>query len=215
VSDFGNCLRVSLVQTSLAWQDVEANLQHFSVLLAPLAGSTDVVLLPEMFTSGFTMEAEKIAPRSALLTLPWLKAQARKLDAAIAGSVISASAGRFVNRLLWVTPDGEVHHYDKRHLFRMGGEHRAFAAGAVPLLITWRGVRIAPLICYDLRFPVWSRRRESYDFELLLYVANWPAARAYAWTHLLRARAIENQCFVAAVNRIGRDGHGVPHQGDS
>lgn len=209
-------LRVSLVQSSLYWHDPNANRARFAEQLAGLAGKTDLIVLPEMFTTGFTMAAQELAERPDGPTADWLRAQALRSGAAIAGSIIvEASVGDYRNRLLLVTPEGALHFYDKRHLFRMGGENRAFAAGSAHTVIAWRGLRIGLLVCYDLRFPVWSRRRTAFDYDLLLYVANWPHMRANAWTQLLRARAIENQAFVVGVNRVGRDGHGVPYQGDS
>ncbi|MBV9620117.1 MAG: amidohydrolase [Gammaproteobacteria bacterium] len=208
-------LRVSLVQQPLQWHDAAANREHFTRLLAPLAGGTDLVVLPETFTTGFSMKVSTLAENESGPTLAWLKGQAARLDAAIAGSVITVSAGRYFNRLLWAEPDGTVRHYDKRHLFRMALEHEHFTAGREPLLLTWRGVRVCPLVCYDLRFPVFSRRRPALDYELLLYVANWPAARAAAWEALLRARSIENQAYVVGVNRTGVDGLNIPYRGGS
>jgi predicted amidohydrolase len=148
-------------------------------------------------------------------TTQWLLGQARRLDAAVCGSVMTVDAGRCVNRLLFATPDGRVARYDKRHLFRMGQEHEHYSAGDATVVVEFRGWRIAPLVCYDLRFPVWSRRRPGYEYDLLVYVANWPARRGYAWRQLLIARAIENQCCLAGVNRIGEDGNGIPHDGGS
>ena len=207
--------RLSIVQQPLAWQDAAANLAHFAQLLAPLAGATDLVLLPEMFTSGFTMKPESYAEPADGETRGWLLQQARSLDAAVGGSVAVKDRGHYFNRFMLATPQGELHQYDKRHLFRMGGEHRHYSAGMQAQVIEWRGVRVCPLVCYDLRFPVWSRRRARLEYDLLLYCANWPAVRRQAWMTLLRARAIENQAFVAGVNRVGEDGHGVPHAGDS
>ncbi len=209
-------LRISLVQSSLHWQDANANRAQFTEQLAGLAGKTDLIVLPEMFTTGFTMTAQELAERPDGPTADWLRAQALRSGAAIAGSIIvEAGAGDYRNRLLLVTPAGGLHFYDKRHLFRMGGENRSFAAGSAHTVVAWCGLRIGLLVCYDLRFPVWSRRRDGFDYDVLLYVANWPQMRANAWSQLLRARAIENQAFVIGVNRVGRDGHGVPHQGDS
>ena len=207
--------RLTLVQQPLAWQDAAANRAHFTAVLAPLAGATDLVVLPEMFTTGFTMQPESQAEPAAGPTRDWMLDQARALDAALAGSVAVDDHGRFYNRLMVATPAGELHHYDKRHLFRVGGEHRHYSAGSHALLLEWRDLRICPLVCYDLRFPVFSRRRPELDYDLAIYSANWPAARRYAWNTLLRARAIENQAFVAGVNRVGDDGHGVAHVGDS
>jgi omega-amidase len=208
-------LRVSLLQQPLAWHDGAANRAYFEALALPLAGSTDLVVLPETFTTGFSMQVEEVGEPADGPTARWLTRLAAQLDAAVTGSVITLDGGRYFNRLLWATPSGELRHYDKRHLFRMGAEHRHFTAGRTALTITWRGFRVCPLVCYDLRFPVFSRRRPYLDYDLLLYVANWPAARADAWRQLLRARAIENQAYVVGLNRVGTDGHGVAHSGDS
>ena len=208
-------LRVTLVQQPLAWRAPDANRQRFAGLLASLSGPTDLVILPETFTTGFTMEVERAAEPAGGPTASWLLQLARQLDAAVTGSVITVEEGRYYNRLLWAEPDGGLRHYDKRHLFRMGGEHEHFTPGRATWTVQWRGVNVCPLVCYDLRFPVFSRRRADLDYDLLIYVANWPAARTYAWRQLLVARAIENQAFVAGVNRVGEDGNGIPHQGDS
>lgn len=208
-------LRVTLVQQPLAWHDPRANRAHFETLLLPLAGRTDLVLLPETFTTGFSMEAERLAEPAGGPTADWLSSLAGRLDAAVAGSVITEQDGRYYNRLLWATPGAQLRHYDKRHLFRMGREHEHFTPGRAAWSVPWRGFNVCPLVCYDLRFPVFSRRRAELDYELLVYVANWPAARAAAWRQLLRARAIENLAYVIGVNRVGADGHGVAHSGDS
>ena len=208
-------LRVTLLQTHLVWEDPEANRRALVRELQGLAGTTDLIVLPEMFTTGFSMQPERMAEDAGGPTAAWLQTLAAELDAAVVGSVMTRAGGRHYNRLLWATPQGPLQHYDKRHLFRMGGEDTHYAAGNELLLVEWRGFRIAPLICYDLRFPVWSRRRSGYDYDLLIYVANWPAVRRHAWTTLLPARAIENQCYVAGVNRCGNDGVGVPYAGDS
>ena len=208
-------MRVTLVQIPLDWADPAANRARIGQLLAPLAGATDLVVLPEAFTTGFDMQGGTGAERMGGATCDWLLAQAQRLDAAVLGSAFIRHEGGVSNRALWAAPDGTIAHYDKRHLFRMGGEHECYVAGREPLLVDWRGARIAPLVCYDLRFPVWSRRRERYDYDVLAYVANWPAARHYAWQQLLRARAIENQACVIGVNRVGADGHGVAHAGGS
>ena len=208
-------LRVSLVQQPLLWHDRAANRARFAELLRPLAGQTDLVVLPETFTTGFSMEVERQAEPPGGETSEWLAQLARWLDAVITGSVITLEGARYYNRLLWASPAGELRYYDKRHLFRMGREHEHFAAGRAAWSVASRGFRVCPLVCYDLRFPVWSRRRPGLDYDLLLYVANWPAARADAWRQLLRARAIENQAYVVGVNRVGSDGKGVPYAGDS
>src|SRR5271167_3870642 len=194
-------LRVSLLQQPLIWHEAAANRARFSTLLAPLAGHTDLVILPETFTTGFSMEVETLAEAASGPSVDWLRAQAAALDAAVTGSVITREGRCYYNRLLWALPSGEVRHYDKRHLFRMGREHEHFTAGHAAWSLSWRGMRICPLVCYDLRFPVFSRRRAGLEYDLLIYVANWPTARVEAWKLLLRARAIENQAFVVGVNR--------------
>jgi len=209
-------LRVSLVQADLHWQDPAGNRARFDERLGEMApGSVDVVILPEMFTTGFSMDSASLAEPAAGPTAQWLQSWSRRLGAAVTGSVMTRDGDRFVNRLWFATPEGALHRYDKRHLFRMAGEHEHFAAGRESLVVQFRGWRIAPLVCYDLRFPVWSRRREGFDYDLLVYVANWPARRAYAWRQLLIARAIENQSYVVGVNRVGPDGNGIAHDGDS
>jgi predicted amidohydrolase len=209
-------LRVTLVQAGLHWQDPAANRAAFDARLGALgAGATDLVVLPEMFTTGFSMDSASLAEPAAGPTVAWLRGWARRLDAAVMGSVMTRDGERCVNRLWFATPDGALQQYDKRHLFRMAGEHEHFAAGSASLVVVFRGWRIAPLVCYDLRFPVWSRRRPGFDYDLLVYVANWPARRAHAWRQLLVARAIENQSYVVGVNRVGADGTGIAHDGDS
>jgi predicted amidohydrolase len=206
-------LEVALVQTSLAWHDRTANLEHFAELLEPVKGA-DLVILPEMFTTGFSMASQTLAEPEAGPTSKWMLDQASRLDAVVTGSVIvKAADGSHRNRLLWARPDGELLHYDKRHLFRMAGEHEHYSPGERQVQFELKGWRIRPLICYDLRFPVWSRDAQHTD--LLLYTANWPGARRMHWNRLLPARAIENLCYVAAVNRVGTDGKGFAYTGDS
>jgi omega-amidase len=207
--------RVSIVQQSLAWADPVANRARFGEVIAGLAGKTDLVVLPEMFTTGFTMKPEELAEPGAGATREWLIEQAKALDAAVGGSVAINDGGRFYNRFMLAMPEGPTYWYDKRHLFRMGGEHRHYESGDHALIVEWRGARLCPLVCYDLRFPVWSRRRPALDYDVVIYAANWPAARRFAWTSLLRARAIENQAYCVGVNRIGDDGLGIAHAGDS
>jgi omega-amidase len=207
--------RISLVQQPLAWADPDANRAHFASVLAPLAGRTDLVILPEMFNTGFTMKPEELAEPAHGPTREWLLAQARQLDAAVGGSVATHDNGRYYNRFMIALPGGLTYWYDKRHLFRMGAEHRHYAAGSHALIVEWRGARLCPLVCYDLRFPVWSRRRPELDYDVVIYAANWPAARRFAWNTLLRARAIENQAYCVGVNRIGDDGLGIAHAGES
>lgn len=206
-------LTITLVQTALAWHDPAANRAHFTELLRSLAGPTDLVVLPEMFTTGFTMETRARAETMAGPTVAWMAATARDTRAVVCGSLVVEQDGQYFNRLVWMPPDGRPLHYDKRHLFRMAGEHEHYAAGRERLVATLKGWRVCPLVCYDLRFPVWSRGADAFD--LLLYVANWPAARRTAWRALLPARGVENQCYVAGVNRIGTDGQGIAYAGDS
>ena len=206
-------LELALIQTELAWQNPEANRAHFEALLKRARGA-DLIVLPEMFSTGFSMDSAALAEPENGPTSLWMSEQAKQSQAVITGSLIIQSAdGSYRNRLLWARPDGSVAHYDKRHLFRMAGEHKHYSAGEQQVLLELNGWRIRPLICYDLRFPVWSR--DPHTTDLLLYTANWPAARRQHWNRLLPARAIENLCYVAAVNRIGEDGKGHPYSGDS
>jgi omega-amidase len=206
-------LKISIVQTSLYWQDKAANLKMFEQLLAPLKNNTDVIVLPEMFSTGFTMQAKEFAEAMNGATVKWMRTMARELNARIIGSIIIEENGHYYNRLIWVEPWDIFGTYDKRHLFRMAEEHHYYSPGKTKLIETIKGWRICPLICYDLRFPVWSRNKNDYD--VLLYIANWPERRSHAWKNLLMARAIENQSYVIGVNRIGEDGNGVSHSGDS
>ena len=214
-------LRVSLVQGDTAWHDPGANRARYGAALAPLAGHTDLVVLPETFTSGFSNEALASAETMDGPTVAWLREQAAALGAVVTGSVQLRVGEGVYNRLLWATPDGALHHYDKRHLFRMAREHERYAAGKDPITVELKGWRVRPLVCYDLRFPVFIRNRFGaeaegrFDYDLLLFVANWPAARRYAWSTLLRARAIENLSYVVGVNRAGTDGNGIAYSGDS
>ena len=214
-------LRVSLVQGATRWHDPDGNRAYYAGLMAPLAGASDLVVLPETFTSGFSNDAIDSAETMDGPTVAWMRQQAHALGAAITGSAqIRTDAGVY-NRLFFATPDGTLRHYDKRHLFRYANEHQRYAAGRERLTVEWKGWRICPLVCYDLRFPVYARNRfnvertDALDYDVLLYVANWPAARAQAWNRLLPARAIENLSYVAAVNRVGEDGNGLQYGGDS
>jgi omega-amidase len=208
-------LRVTLVQQPITWQNPEVNREHFEKLLAPLAGQTDLVVLPEMFPTGFTMEATKLAEATDGPSARWMRGLARTLNAAVTGSVITADGGCHYNRMYWVTPDAEPQHYDKRHLFRLAKEHQHFRPGNQALVVEWRGFRICPLVCYDLRFPVFARRRAELEYDLLVYAANWPSVRHHAWVTLLKARAIENLAFVAGVNCVGTDGKDIQYLGGS
>ena len=206
-------LDLALIQTTLAWHDPVANREHFQKLLEQARGA-DLVILPEMFSTGFSMESAELAEPEDGPSSVWLREQAQRIDAVICGSlIIQAADGSYRNRLLWARPDGSQAHYDKRHLFRMAGEHKHYSAGDQQVVLELNGWRVRPLICYDLRFPVWSR--DAAGTDLLLYTANWPGARRQHWNRLLPARAIENLCYVAAVNRVGEDGKGHAYTGDS
>ncbi|PLV61248.1 amidohydrolase [Erwinia sp. B116] len=204
-------LEITVLQQPLTWMDGAANLRFFDQLLATIHGR-DLIVLPEMFTTGFAMEAAKSSlPEAEVIT--WLQAKARQTRAMVAGSAAIQVEKGAVNRFFLVEPEGKVHFYDKRHLFRMAGEHEHYLAGERRDVIEWRGWRILPQVCYDLRFPVFSRNQNDYD--LALYVANWPAPRALHWQTLLQARAIENQAYIAGCNRVGSDGNGHNYSGDS
>lgn len=205
-------LNLALLQTELAWEAPRDNRAQIESALASVPDNTDLVLLPEMFTTGFSMNALANAEDPGGETELWLQAQAKKLDAAITGSIAVQGPGGAYNRMLFATPDA-MHHYDKRHLFRMAGEHKRYLAGNERVVVPWRGWRILLQVCYDLRFPVFSRNRGDYD--LAVYVANWPASRRIHWRQLLVARAIENQACIAGVNRIGEDAKGLQYSGDS
>lgn len=206
-------LELALLQTTLAWQDPAANREHFASLLEQARGA-DLIVLPEMFSTGFSMDSATLAEPEDGPSTQWLREQAQQLGAVISGSlIIQAADGSYRNRLLWARADGSLAYYDKRHLFRMAGEHKHYRAGEQQVVLELKGWRVRPLICYDLRFPVWSR--DAGGTDLLLYTANWPAARRQHWNRLLPARAIENLCYVAAVNRIGEDGKGFAYSGDS
>jgi predicted amidohydrolase len=206
-------LRVTMIQSDLAWQDPATNRRNLAAHFRGLAGHTDLIVLPEMFTTGFSMEAASLAETMAGATVAWLREESAAVGCAITGSLIVEEDGKHYNRLVWATPDGGLAHYDKRHLFRMAHEDQHYAAGGQRLVVTLKGWRVCPMVCYDLRFPVWSRNRGDYD--VLLYVANWPSRRRTAWSTLLRARAIENVCYVVGVNRVGKDGNGASYTGDS
>lgn len=207
-------LRITIIQTALHWQDAAANRAMFSVKLATVAPATDLIVLPEMFTTGFSMDARGLAEDAQGPTLQWMQEEAARYNAVLTGSVMVKEGDNYYNRLFWVRPDGSYEHYDKRHLFRMAKEHHSYTPGKEKLLVELKGWNICPLVCYDLRFPVWSRNTNS-QYDLLLYVANWPKPRANAWSTLLQARAIENLSYVVGVNRVGTDGNGHPYSGDS
>lgn len=234
-------LKITIIQSELHWEDKAKNLALFTEKIASIKEATDVIVLPEMFTTGFTMNAKPLAETMDGETVAWMKEQAKIKNAVVVGSliiedeVISTSGrprGAYFNRLIWAQPNGEIYHYDKRHLFRMANEHETFSSGNSRLIVEWRGWKISPLVCYDLRFPVWSRNKPitpsttthysplttqnpSPAYDCLIYVANWPEARKEPWCKLLEARAIENQVYVVGVNRVGCDGKDIPYSGNS
>ena len=205
-------LKIALVQTSIIWEDPQANRSHFEKMMEPVK-EVDLIVLPEMFSTGFSMTPEHIDPIHQINTVEWMKKQAAKHKSAIAGSIIATEGGHFFNRLYFVTPEGEIQTYDKRHTFTLAGEDKVYKRGDKKVIIEYKGFRICPMICYDLRFPVWSRNTE--DFDVLLYVANWPAPRVNAWDTLLKARAIENMVYCVGLNRIGEDENGLEYIGHS
>jgi omega-amidase len=220
-------LKITTIQSELHWENAAKNLAMFSEKIASIKEATDVIVLPEMFTTGFTMNAKTLAETMDGKTVAWMKQQAKNKDAVIVGSLIITENNLFFNRLIWAQPDGKIHTYDKRHLFRMANEHEFYSAGNSRIVVEWKGWKICPLICYDLRFPVWSRNKSithhtphttnhiSPSYDCLIYVANWPEARKTPWSKLLEARAIENQVYVVGVNRVGLDGKEISYSGNS
>ena len=232
-------LSVTLIQINLFWENPTANLANLEEKIAQISLPTDLIILPEMFNTGFTMNVKEVAEPMNFTTFKWIKQQAKRVQAVITGSFIVKEGEQYFNRLIWMRPDGSFEIYDKRHLFRMGGEHHNFAGGSKRLIVELKGWRICPLICYDLRFPVWSRNFQeekkskeikeniipnnsnllfessSLNYDLLIYVANWPAVRSQVWDTLLQARAIENQSFCIGVNRVGNDRMGLNYTGNS
>ncbi len=208
-------LTITLIQTALHWENAEKNLEHFDLKINEINEPTDIIVLPEMFTTAFTMSPEKFAEEHGGKGLQWMIQKAIDRRCVVIGSISVKDNNHFFNRLYWAKPDGTYEMYDKRHLFRMGNEHQHYTAGSEKLLINYKGWKICPLVCYDLRFPVWSRNRQDNAYDLAIYIANWPEVRAYPWKQLLIARAIENQAYVVGLNRIGNDGNNIPHSGDS
>lgn len=211
-------LTISTVQTALHWEDKSANLAMLSEKIKGIREHTEIVVLPEMFSTGFSMEPALFAETMDGATVQWMKDLARNKRIILTGSLIIEDEGNYFNRLVWVLPNGQIGYYDKRHLFAYGGEDKCYKAGQKRLVASVKGWRILLLICYDLRFPVWARQSsasEGPEYDLIINVANWPERRSHAWKTLLAARAIENQSFVVGVNRIGADGKGIAHSGDT
>ncbi len=217
-----NTLRFSLIQTNLFWEDKGANLDQLSQKINAIEQPTEIIILPEMFSTGFSMQPKKLAENMEGPTVDWMRRIAADQRAILAGSIIIEEEGHYFNRFIWMLPNGELGYYDKRHLFGFAGEDKQYSAGNKRLIASVKGWKINLQVCYDLRFPVWARQghssmgiEEEAEFDVLLYVANWPEKRNHAWKTLLTARAIENQCFTIGVNRVGLDGNNIAHSGDS
>lgn len=208
-------LDVAIIQTDLIWEQPETNRQQLAQLLRGVNRPVDLIVLPEMFVTGFSMSVDRLAEPPDGPSVQWMRNIARLHDALVVGSLIVTEQRKFYNRFVAMSPDGVVGHYDKRHRFSLANEHMHYTAGTANQVIRWRGWRILPQICYDLRFPVWSRHGPDQEYELVVYVANWPEPRSHHWRHLLPARAIENQSYCIGVNRVGHDGKNHPHRGDS
>ena len=207
-------LTISLVQYAPRWEDVRFNLSRLDRMIQPLTGKTNLVILPEMFSTGFSMNTSQICSHSDKV-LQWMQKQARSTGAMIAGSMAVQKNTGCYNRFYWVNPCGNIGFYNKRHLFTMSDEPQHFTAGTEQKQFEWNGWKIKPVVCYDLRFPAWCRNNRTEPYDLLVCPASWPSVRSDVWRTLLKARALENQCYVAGVNRIGTDGNGLQHQGDS
>jgi omega-amidase len=206
-------MHVAIIQSYLHWQDTKANLAHLQNHIDAIAKPVDLIVLPEMFTTGFSMRPQLFAHTLDSDPVIWLKQQSAKHQAVVCGSVMLKQDAKFYNAMLWVYPDGIIHQYNKRHLFSYGNEQQHYTAGTQQTIIEIKGWRINPVVCYDLRFPVWLRRTPAHDYDAMVVVANWPKRREYHWNQLLIARAIENQCYVVACNRVGNDGNNVYHNG--
>ncbi|MBC3756948.1 amidohydrolase [Hyunsoonleella sp. SJ7] len=206
-------LKIALLQSDLVWENPEENRINFTNKIEEIQEGVDVIVFPEMFTTGFTMHAENVAENMDGDTVKWMQHFAKSKGSAIVGSIVVSDNDKFYNRLLFVEPSGKISYYNKRHTFTLVGEDKVYAAGTEKVIIDYKGWKICPMICYDLRFPVWSRNVEDYD--ILLYVANWPIPRIDAWDTLLKARAIENMCYSIGVNRVGADGENINYNGNS
>ena len=206
-------MKIALIQVPLFWENPKLNRDYFEEKINAIAENADLIVLPEMFTSGFTMNPKSVAETMQGDTILWLKNLAKAKNAAITGSLVIEENGHFFNRLVFVFPSGEIQKYDKKHLFTLAGEDQIYTSGTQKILVEYKGFKICPLICYDLRFPVFARNTEEYD--VLIYVANWPKIRINAWDSLLKARAIENMCYTIGVNRIGEDANQHEYIGHS
>ena len=212
-------LTVTLIQSTLYWEEPARNLEMFTEKIEGITENTDLIVLPEMFTTGFSMKPLLVAEPMGGQGLQWMQKIAAQRNCVVCGSLSVEDNGKYYNRFFWVRPNGTFEHYDKKHLFTYAGENKDYTGGEKKLVVELKGWKIMPLICYDLRFPVWSRNRfresEGFDYDVLLYVANWPETRSHAWRIMLMARAIENQAYVIGVNRLGVDGNEISYSGDS
>lgn len=208
-------LKITLVQSELEWENPSKNLENFECILNGCSDLGDLIILPEMFSTGFSMNPSQFSTDGNPQDLPlaWMRKMAKEKGAAVCGSLISKENSNYYNRLYFVLPNGEFQYYNKRHLFSLAGEEKVYSPGNEKLILEFKGWKINPLICYDLRFPVWCRNDEEVD--LMIFVANWPERRSDAWKTLLKARSIENMCFVVGLNRVGNDGNEIFHSGDS
>jgi len=207
-------IKITTFQAYLFWENIEKNLSNITLRLSSLREKTDLILLPEMFNTGFTMNVEKCAETMDGPTMHWMYDMSQKFDCVIAGSLIIVEDGKYFNRFVWMSPDGSFVKYDKRHLFTMAGEDQYFEPGNQRVILQLKGWKICPMVCYDLRFPVWSRNQHG-AYDLLVYIASWPDKRSSHWRSLIPARAIENQAFVIGVNRVGHDGNEIYYSGGS
>lgn len=219
-------LKITIIQSHLHWENIDKNLEMFSQKISSLKEGTDLIILPEMFSTGFTMNAKSVAEKENGKAILWMKQKSLEKNCVITGSLIIEENEKYFNRLIWQRPDGTHDSYSKKHLFRYANEQDFYTAGNKKLIVELNGWKICPMICYDLRFPVWIRNRvnmpgvkssqlPAFDYDVLIFVANWPEKRSHPWKTLLQARAMENQCFVIGVNRIGTDGNDFSYSGDS
>ena len=222
--NFGNyskhmsTLTITTIQTNLFWEDKRANLQMLEEKIASLSDKTEIVVLPEMFSTGFSMQPQLFAETMDGEAVEWMQRVSSENGIILTGSLIIEEDGKYYNRLIWMLPNGQLGHYDKRHLFAYAGEHEHYTAGSKRLIASVKGWKINLQVCYDLRFPVWSRQQtedNTPEYDAIIYVANWPEKRSHAWKTLLCARAIENQCYVIGVNRVGNDGNNIYHSGNT
>ena len=218
IDNIMSSLTITLIQSDLKWEDKKANLDKFSRTIGSIKEKPELIILPEMFSTGFSMRPEFLAEKMEGETVNWMKKTSHAKNAILTGSLIIEDGGKYYNRLIWMLPNGEYGYYDKRHMFAYGKEDKHYTPGNKRLIASVKGWKINLQVCYDLRFPVWARQQStdnSLEYDLLIYIANWPERRNHAWKTLLQARAIENQSFVVGVNRVGDDGNNIHHSGDS